>query len=66
MIGEDGKLYIDGDWAKSSGDDWIEAVSPATEEVIGRDLVEAYGGMVVIAPLVEGVSTTRILQSAVA
>lgn len=36
MIGEDGKLYIDGDWAKSSGDDWIEAVSPATEEVIGR------------------------------
>jgi D-beta-D-heptose 7-phosphate kinase/D-beta-D-heptose 1-phosphate adenosyltransferase len=36
------------------------------EEVIGRDLVEAYGGMVVIAPLVEGVSTTRILQSAVA
>ena len=36
MIGEDGKLYIDGGWAKSSGDDWIEAVSPATEEVIGR------------------------------
>jgi len=36
------------------------------DEVVGRDLVESYGGIVVIAPLVEGVSTTHILKSAVA
>jgi D-beta-D-heptose 7-phosphate kinase/D-beta-D-heptose 1-phosphate adenosyltransferase len=33
------------------------------EQVVGYDFVRSYGGRVVIAPLVEGVSTTKILQS---
>src|SRR5690606_31535220 len=33
------------------------------EEVVGYDFVQSYGGRVYIAPLVEGVSTTKILQS---
>lgn len=36
------------------------------EEIVGRELVESYGGIVVTTPLVEGVSTTGILNLAVA
>ena len=35
------------------------------ETVVGRDEVEAYGGSVYIAPYVNGVSTTDIIQSVV-
>ena len=34
------------------------------DQVIGHQLVESYGGTVVTTPLVEGVSTTRILEAA--
>ena len=34
------------------------------DQVVGRSLVESYGGTVVTTPLVEGVSTTRILEAA--
>jgi D-beta-D-heptose 7-phosphate kinase/D-beta-D-heptose 1-phosphate adenosyltransferase len=49
----------------------IEAVRPDVlvkgadyrrDEVVGADLVESYGGRVHLAPLREGVSTTRLLQ----
>ncbi len=33
------------------------------EQVVGYDFVQSYGGRVYIAPLVEGVSTTKILKS---
>ena len=33
-----------------------------THEVIGREIVEAYGGQVCVAGLVEGVSTTQLIQ----
>lgn len=32
------------------------------EEVVGKDVVESYGGKVVIAPFVKGYSTTYILR----
>ncbi len=32
------------------------------EEVVGKDVVESYGGKVVIAPFVKGYSTTDILR----
>jgi D-beta-D-heptose 7-phosphate kinase/D-beta-D-heptose 1-phosphate adenosyltransferase len=32
------------------------------EGVVGRDIVEAYGGEVVLAPIVEGYSTTSIIE----
>ena len=32
-------------------------------KVYGREIVEAYGGTVALAPLVEGFSTTNIIQS---
>jgi D-beta-D-heptose 7-phosphate kinase/D-beta-D-heptose 1-phosphate adenosyltransferase len=38
------------------GGDW------AVEQIIGRDIVEAHGGVVRIIPLVPGVSTTSIIQ----
>jgi len=38
------------------GADWAE------NAVVGRDVVEARGGRVVLLPLVEGVSTTRLLD----
>jgi len=34
-----------------------------TQTVVGHDIVQAYGGKVVIVPLVEGVSTTRVIAS---
>lgn len=34
------------------------------DQVVGHQLVESYGGTVVTTPLVEGVSTTRILEAA--
>ena len=37
-----------------------------TAQMVGRDLVESYGGLVITTPLVEGVSTTRILNAATA
>lgn len=49
----------------------IEKIRPAVlvkggdytyEEVVGADFVELYGGKVVILPLVEGYSTTQILE----
>jgi len=30
------QLYINGEWKKSSSDDWIEVLNPATEEVFAR------------------------------
>ncbi|HHT9106137.1 MAG TPA: D-glycero-beta-D-manno-heptose 1-phosphate adenylyltransferase [Candidatus Wujingus californicus] len=38
------------------GEDWKDA------GVVGREVVESYGGKVVLAPLVEGVSTTNIVS----
>jgi len=38
------------------GEDWKDA------GVVGREFVESYGGKVVLAPLVEGVSTTNIVS----
>jgi D-beta-D-heptose 7-phosphate kinase/D-beta-D-heptose 1-phosphate adenosyltransferase len=35
----------------------------APSEVVGREVVEAYGGVVRVAGLVEGISTTRIVES---
>nr|NIP85076.1 bifunctional heptose 7-phosphate kinase/heptose 1-phosphate adenyltransferase [Planctomycetales bacterium] len=35
-------------------------------EIVGRQLVESYGGQVVVTPLVDGVSTTQILKTAAA
>jgi len=32
------------------------------EEVVGKDIVESYGGKVVIAPYIRGYSTTEILR----
>lgn len=32
------------------------------EEVVGRDIVEGYGGKVYIFPMIRGVSTTKILE----
>jgi D-beta-D-heptose 7-phosphate kinase/D-beta-D-heptose 1-phosphate adenosyltransferase len=51
----------------------IEAIRPdvlvkggsyAAEEIVGREFVEAHGGRVHIAAMVEGVSTTNLLASA--
>lgn len=51
----------------------IEAISPevlvkggdyAPEEVVGREVVEKSGGRLVLIPLVEGHSTTRLIQRA--
>ncbi|HUS38635.1 MAG TPA: D-glycero-beta-D-manno-heptose 1-phosphate adenylyltransferase, partial [Pirellulales bacterium] len=36
------------------------------EDIVGRDFVESYGGQVVVTPIVEGVSTTKILKIAAA
>tara|TARA_Y100001934_G_C12337765_1_gene768528 strand:- start:507 stop:1988 length:1482 start_codon:yes stop_codon:yes gene_type:complete len=33
-------------------------------QIVGKELVESYGGIVITTPLVEGVSTTRILEAA--
>ena len=38
------------------GEDWAE------KGVVGREWVEQHGGQVVLAPLVDGQSTTRILE----
>jgi D-beta-D-heptose 7-phosphate kinase/D-beta-D-heptose 1-phosphate adenosyltransferase len=35
----------------------------APSEVVGREVVEAYGGRVCVTGLVEGISTTRIVES---
>ena len=35
-------------------------------QIVGRDLVESYGGLVITTSVVEGVSTTRILSAATA
>lgn len=40
------------------GEDW------KTKGVVGREWVESHGGQVVLAPLVDGKSTTRILERA--
>ncbi|MBM3251298.1 MAG: D-glycero-beta-D-manno-heptose 1-phosphate adenylyltransferase [Candidatus Omnitrophica bacterium] len=39
------------------GGDWHK------DEVVGKDIVESYGGKVVIAPYVKGYSTTNIIKS---
>ncbi len=53
--------------------DLIDAIRPDVlvkggdyrpEEVVGRDVVEASGGRLVLVPLVEGYSTTNLLQRA--
>jgi D-beta-D-heptose 7-phosphate kinase/D-beta-D-heptose 1-phosphate adenosyltransferase len=38
------------------GEDWKE------KGVVGREFVESYGGKVILAPMVEGVSTTEIIN----
>lgn len=42
----------------------VKAAQYAPGEVVGGDIVEGYGGQVVLAPLVEGFSTSEILQKA--
>jgi D-beta-D-heptose 7-phosphate kinase/D-beta-D-heptose 1-phosphate adenosyltransferase len=39
------------------GGDWKK------DEVVGKDIVESYGGKVVIAPYIKGYSTTNIIKS---
>jgi D-beta-D-heptose 7-phosphate kinase/D-beta-D-heptose 1-phosphate adenosyltransferase len=39
------------------GGDW------ALDTIVGRDIVESYGGQVIPLPLVPGVSTTRIIET---
>ncbi len=39
------------------GGDW------ALNTIVGRDIVESYGGQVIALPLVPGVSTTRIIET---
>ena len=41
------------------GGDW------ALNTIVGRDIVESYGGQVIALPLVPGVSTTRIIETIV-
>lgn len=36
------------------------------EEVVGREVVEAYGGTVRVTPVIEGLSTTKILETIIA
>ena len=36
------------------------------EDIVGRDFVESYGGQVCVVGLVDGVSTTRILNTVAA
>ena len=43
---------------EGKGEDWAE------KGVVGREWVEAHGGQVVLAPLVDGKSTTSILERA--
>ena len=43
--------------ARAKGEDW------ASRGVVGREHVEAHGGRVVLLPLVEGLSTTRIVEA---
>ncbi len=38
----------------------------AVSEVVGREVVEAYGGTVRVTPVVDGLSTTRIVESVLA
>ena len=38
------------------GEDW------ADKEIIGRKIVESYGGKIVLLPLVEEISTTKIIE----
>lgn len=42
----------------------VKAAQYAPGEVVGGEFVERYGGQVVLAPLVEGFSTSEILQKA--
>lgn len=35
-MGARDKLFIGGQWVASQGSDWIEAINPATEQVVGR------------------------------
>ena len=35
----------------------------APEQVVGHDIVEEAGGRVVIVPLIEGISTTKVIHS---
>ena len=36
LIDVQDKLFIGGEWVASSGDDWLVAINPATEEEVGR------------------------------
>lgn len=36
MIDASNKLFIDGDWKPSHGTEWIDAINPATDELVGR------------------------------
>ena len=42
---------------------WVNGLAPNVDViVVGQDFVESYGGRVAIAPLVEGLSTTEIIN----
>ena len=41
----------------------VKGADYASHEVVGHELVESWGGSVTLLPLLEGVSTTRILSS---
>ena len=36
MTVPEGRLFIGGQWKASLGSDWIEAINPATEQIVGR------------------------------
>lgn len=40
----------------------VKAGDYSPKEVVGKDIVESYGGKVVIAPYVNGYSTTKIIE----
>jgi len=40
----------------------VKAAEYTAAEVVGGDIVRSYGGQVVLSPLVEGLSTSEILE----
>jgi bifunctional ADP-heptose synthase (sugar kinase/adenylyltransferase) len=40
----------------------VKVVEYTADEVVGGDLVRSYGGQIVLTPLVEGLSTSDILE----
>ena len=42
---------------------WSEGGTYSPEEVVGHEIVSGYGGQVQVTGVVDGVSTTQIVQS---